>query len=108
MVAFPACGLCAYDYIYGLKGLEYGTDEYTEKRAQIHTKVAARLKWMSTHCGGIYFKAGQYIGTLERMMPKEYTDALKSLQDKGAEVPYSKIKVVYEHDKKCKIEDVFS
>jgi aarF domain-containing kinase len=63
---------------------------------------------LSTHCGGIYFKAGQYIGTLERMMPKEYTDALKVLQDRGAELPFDKVKVVYEHDLKQKIGDVFS
>ena len=78
-IAFPLVGLCVYDYQSGLKGLEYNTEEYIEKRAQIHVRVANRLKYMSTNCGGIYFKAGQYIGTLERMMPKEYTDALKGL-----------------------------
>ena len=63
---------------------------------------------MSNHCGGIYFKAGQYIRTMDRMAPKEYIDALKGLQDKGAEVPFEKVKIVYEHDLGCKIEDVFS
>lgn len=58
---------------------------------------------MATHCGGIYFKAGQYLGTLERIAPKEYTDALKGLQDKGAELPFDKIKIVYENDHGCKI-----
>lgn len=42
------------------------------------------------------------------MMPKEYTDILKALQDKGNNVAFSKIKVVYEHDLKTKIENVFS
>lgn len=63
---------------------------------------------MSNTCGGIYFKAGQYIGTLERMAPKEYVEALKSLQDRGAELPFEKVKIVYEHDIGCKIEDMFS
>jgi aarF domain-containing kinase len=72
-------GNCFYDYMYGLKGLEYGTDEYIEQRSEIHKKVALRIKYMSHNCGGIYFKAGQYIGTLEKMMPKEYTDQLKLL-----------------------------
>lgn len=92
----------------GLKGLEYNTPEYIEKRSDIHKQVGARLKYMATHCGGIYFKAGQYIGTLERMMPKEYIDELKTLQDKGCEVSWDRIKVVYEHDLGCKVEDVFS
>ena len=63
---------------------------------------------MSNRCGGIYFKAGQYIGTLERMMPKEYTDALKVLQDRGPVLPLESVKVVYEHDLQCKIDEVFS
>ena len=43
---------------------------------------------MSNHCGGIYFKAGQYMSTLERMFPKEYTEVLKSLQDKAECFPF--------------------
>lgn len=78
-IAFPLVGLCVYDYQTGLKGLEYNSDEYIAKRSEIHVKVAQRLKYMSTNCGGIYFKAGQYIGTLERMMPQEYIDALRGL-----------------------------
>jgi aarF domain-containing kinase len=78
-IAFPLVGRSFYNYVYGLKGLEYGTDEYIEKRSEIHKMVATRIKYMSHNCGGIYFKAGQYIGTLERLMPKEYTDELKSL-----------------------------
>jgi predicted unusual protein kinase regulating ubiquinone biosynthesis (AarF/ABC1/UbiB family) len=33
---------------------------------------------------------------------------LKVLQDRGPQLPYEKIKIVYENDFKCKIEDVFS
>ena len=42
------------------------------------------------------------------MAPKEYIDKLKLLQDKGAEVPFENVKVVYEHDLGCKIEEMFS
>ena len=107
-IAFPLVTYSVYDYINGLKGLEYGTDEYKSKQREIHKIVAARLFYMSNKCGGIYFKAGQYIGTLDRMAPKEYIDKLKLLQDKGAEVPFENVKVVYEHDLGCKIEEMFS
>jgi len=107
-VAFPIVAYCCYDYIYGLKGLEYGTEEYRTKQKEIHKVVAGRLFYMSNHCGGIYFKAGQYLGTLERLAPKEYTETLKTLQERGAELPFEQVKVVYEHDMGCKIEDAFS
>jgi aarF domain-containing kinase len=107
-IAFPLVGYSVYEYMTQLKGFEYGTDEYKERRSEIHVRVAKRLKYMSMNCGGIYFKAGQYLGTLERMVPKEYTNELKSLQEQGAELPFDLIKVVYEHDHDCKLDDVFS
>jgi predicted unusual protein kinase regulating ubiquinone biosynthesis (AarF/ABC1/UbiB family) len=70
--------------------------------------VAERILYLSRTSGGIYFKAGQYIGTLERIAPKEYVEVLKVLQDRGPQLPYEQIKIVYEDDFKCKIEDVFS
>ena len=57
-IAFPLVGFCVYDYIHGLKGLEYASDEYRSKQREIHKVVAARLFYMSNRCGGIYFKAG--------------------------------------------------
>lgn len=71
-----------YDYISNLRGLPYPSDEYVKMREevryhsiiihQINTRVARRILYLSTSSGGIYFKAGQYIGTLERIAPKEY------------------------------------
>lgn len=63
---------------------------------------------MSMNCGGVYFKAGQYFGTLEHILPKEYIEVLSALQDQGAELPFKKIKVVYESDHQCRIDQVFS
>lgn len=53
-------------------------------------------------------KAGQYFGSLDRMVPKEYTQELKKLQDKVEQVPLSKIKVSFEADNRMKLEDKFS
>ena len=41
-------------------------------------------------------------------MPKEYVNILRSLQDKGAEIPFNEIKIVFEHDLGKPISDVFS
>ena len=69
--------------------------------------MAKRILYLSTSSGGIYFKAGQYIGTLEKIAPKEYVEVLKVLQDKAPSLPYDTIKIVFENDFGCKIEDVF-
>lgn len=79
MVAFPMVGLCVYDYISSLKGLEYPKQEYLDARKECHVRTADRIHYLATQCGGIYFKAGQYLGTLERIVPKEYTAKLRCL-----------------------------
>lgn len=86
------------DYMYGLKGLRPGTDEYHDKRSEIHHRVAQRMLKLSLMSRGVYFKAGQYIGNLERIMPKEYTDVLKVLQDNAPQLPWAQIKVVLDYD----------
>lgn len=63
-------GFSAADYIYGLKGLDDESDEYVEKRAVIHKRTAERVLWLSKKNRGIYLKFGQYMGNLERMIPK--------------------------------------
>eukprot|EP00347_Sterkiella_histriomuscorum_P003302 403364806 len=106
--AGPIVGYSVYDYIKNLRGVPYPSEEYIKIREEVNTRVAKRLLYLSTSSGGIYLKAGQYIGTLERIAPKEYIEVLKVLQDKGPALPYEKIKIVYENDMGCKIEDVFS
>ena len=76
-IAFPMVGSCVYDYISTLKSLEYPTDEYLKARKGCHERSAEKILYLATHCGGIYFKAGQYLGTLERIVPKEYSAKLR-------------------------------
>ena len=82
LVAVPTLAWCVYDYSRSLKGLTYPSEEYKEARSKCHERSAAKVLWLSQHCGGIYLKAGQYFGSLDRMVPKEYTQELKKLQDK--------------------------
>jgi aarF domain-containing kinase len=43
---------------------------------------------------GIYLKLGQYLGNLEKVMPKEFTEVLSILQDSAPILPFEEIKVV--------------
>ena len=80
-IAFPLVGSCVYDYITTLRPLTYPEKEYLEARKGCHERSAEKVLYLATKCGGIYFKAGQYLGTLERIVPKEYTSRLRQLQD---------------------------
>ena len=100
-------GLCVRDYISSLKGLEYPSQAYVDARSECHKRSAKRILFLANHCGGVYFKAGQYIGTLEKIAPKEYCDELKRLQDQADQRPFDVIKVSYDNDHGYPIENDF-
>lgn len=102
--AFSRIGL---DYVYGLRGYDSSTDEYYEKRKEIHTRSAKRILSLSIRNKGIYLKFGQYIGNLERIAPKEYTEVLKVLQDSGPQVDFKEIDAVISTDFKRPIKEIF-
>ena len=103
-VTFTTIGV---DYSYNLRNLDYGTDEYYDRRREIHTRCAKRILSLSTRNKGIYLKFGQYIGNLERIAPKEYTDVLKVLQDSGPQVDFSAVDTVFRADFGKPIKEVF-
>lgn len=105
--AFVSFGLIGLDYTYNLRGIEFGSDEYFEKRKEIHTRCANRILSLSVKNKGIYLKFGQYIGNLERIAPKEYTDVLKVLQDSGPQVPFEAIDTVFKADFGKSVDEVF-
>ena len=104
----PIISFWILDYIVTLHGLEYGTYEYFQTQAQLNRRVANRLLNLFVKNRGIYIKAGQYIGSLDSIAPKEYVEVFRVLQDEGPSVSYKDIKIVVEHDLQWKIEDIFS
>ena len=95
------------DYTWGLRGIEFPSDEYYEKRREIHTRCAKRILRLSVANKGIYLKFGQYIGNLERIAPKEYTEVLKVLQDSGPQVDFNSVNTVFKADFGQDIHDIF-
>jgi len=51
-------------------------------------------------------KAGQYLGNLEKVMPHEFTDVLKVLQDSGPYIPFEEARIVVDYDL-GKLEDIY-
>jgi aarF domain-containing kinase len=98
VIAAKILAMSVLDYKYSLRALDSTSDEYFAKRAEVNTRVANRILSLSIRTRGIYFKAGQYLGNLDRIMPKEFTDVLCVLQDSAPPLPYETIKTVIDHD----------
>ena len=86
------------DYMYSLRGMEYDSEEYHKARSSAHTRTANKIYRLSVRNRGIYFKVGQYIGNLERIIPHEFTDTLKVLQDSAPPLAYPHIRIVLDTD----------
>lgn len=87
-----------YDYHEQLKEFQYNSEEYHKKRSQIHSRVAHRILEISKENKGIYLKLGQYIGNLQKVVPWEFTEVLKVLQDSAPQIPFEEIKTTFEAD----------
>ena len=74
---------------------------------QVHTMVAKRILELSETNKGIYLKLGQYLGNLDRVVPWQFVEVLKVLQDSGPSIPYEEIKIVIEQDLKMKPKQIF-
>lgn len=70
------------DYKWNLRGLDDDGEEYAEVISQIHQRAARRLLEGCLGNGGLYIKFGQGLVSMSHVIPKEYTETLRALQDK--------------------------
>lgn len=98
IVAARILATSVIDYKYSLKGLDYTSEKYHTVRSEVHYRVAKRILSLSVRSRGIYFKAGQYLGNLDRIMPKEFTEILCVLQDSAPPLDFEVIKTVIQND----------
>ena len=98
VVAGRILAASVFDYTYSLRNLEYTSEAYHAKRSEVHYRVAKRILALSVRSRGIYFKAGQYLGNLDRIMPREFTEILCVLQDSAPPLDSKTIRTVIETD----------
>lgn len=65
-----------------MSGLDESVDNYTVMMSRIHQRAAYRILNACLANGGTYIKLGQGLVSLNHILPKEYVDTLKVLQDK--------------------------
>ena len=76
-----------------LFGLEKDSPPFVEARASLHERAAARLLRLCERNGGLYTKAGQFIGTASGM-PAPFQRELSKLQDSATPLPFEDVRCV--------------
>lgn len=97
----------SYDYKKSLWGVEQSSAEYSQIKSQVHLRSALHLRDVCCVNGGAYIKVGQYIGSLDYLLPPEYVQTMKVLHDDAPKSPLCDIKNVLEEELNCKLEKVF-
>lgn len=58
------------------------SEEYITRLKEVHQRAADRILAACLKNGGLYIKLGQGLVSMNHILPKEYLDTLKVLQDK--------------------------
>ncbi|XP_056846943.1 uncharacterized protein LOC108833486 [Raphanus sativus] len=91
--AIYAITLTVADYKYSLRRVTSDSDEYIQRLTEVHSRSAKRILKLCESNKGFYVKAGQFVATL-KLVPKEYSLALSSLQDQAVPCNFQDIKHV--------------
>ena len=74
---------------------------------QVHLRSALRLRDLCCINGGAYIKVGQYIGTLDYLLPLEYVQTMKVLHSDAPQSPLSDIYTVIVEELGFPVEQLF-
>ncbi|KAI9094334.1 ABC1 family-domain-containing protein [Phlyctochytrium arcticum] len=86
---------------------DIGQERYDETKNACHKRSAERLLELCKANQGIYIKLGQHIAAMVFLLPPEYTETMKPLQDRCPPTPLKDIEQLFQTDLNCKISDVF-
>lgn len=72
----------SFDYFFSMLGLNESHENYQCMMSRIHKRAADRILTACLNNGGSYIKLGQGLVSMNHILPKEYVETLKALQDK--------------------------
>ncbi|KAI9561696.1 hypothetical protein GHT06_012656 [Daphnia sinensis] len=70
------------DYWWSLRNIDEDSIQYQQELKKTHQRTADRILAGCLSNGGLYIKLGQGLVSMNHILPKEYLDTLKVLQDK--------------------------
>ncbi|KAK8377642.1 hypothetical protein O3P69_013946 [Scylla paramamosain] len=86
------------DYKWATYGLDEDSDEYEEALSKAHLRSASRILDGCLKNGGLYVKLGQGLVSLNHILPKEYLETLKALQDRCLNRRWDEIGLLFQED----------
>jgi aarF domain-containing kinase len=106
--ALSAASLIALDYTYSVpKHDPTDSDRYTEALHKTHLRCAKRLLHVFQANGGVYIKIGQHLAALEYLLPIEYCDTMKVLQNEAPQTAIEDVRQLFRMELKQDLNEVF-
>lgn len=90
--------MISLDYKWSTYGMDETSDEYMDALRGAHQRSAERILKGCLQNGGLYVKLGQGLVSMNHVLPKEYVDTLKALQDQCLNRRYDEIGLLFKED----------
>ncbi|CAF4461997.1 unnamed protein product, partial [Rotaria socialis] len=100
--------LIAVDYKYHFWTIPDTSPEYDSKLKECHTRAAERIAQGCIENGGLYVKMGQGMVSADHILPREYTDGLRLLQDRALRRQRNEVSQLIDEEFGCEVSDLFS
>lgn len=100
--------LVGLDYKYGAAAkLPPGSEEQLRAKSATHQRAADRLLGVCLLHGGLYIKLGQFVASMNHVLPSEYPTTLAACQDRANAVPFDDIRAVVERELGRPLDEAF-
>ncbi|XP_050074324.1 uncharacterized aarF domain-containing protein kinase 5 [Anopheles maculipalpis] len=96
------------DYAWSLYGLQEGDGRYETVLPEIHLRSAKKLLDGCLANGGLYIKIGQGVAAINHIIPKEYVDTLRQLEDRCLARQPGEVRSLFIEDFGCPPEELFA
>ncbi|XP_055989698.1 aarF domain-containing protein kinase 1 [Sorex fumeus] len=105
--AVATTAVISYDYLTSLRSVPYGSEEYEQLRSQVHLRSARRLRELCCANRGTFIKVGQHLGSLDYLLPEEYTSTLRVLHSQAPQSSLREVCQVIREELGKEIHDLF-
>ncbi|XP_037798397.1 uncharacterized aarF domain-containing protein kinase 5-like isoform X6 [Penaeus monodon] len=100
--------IISVDYKWSTYGLDEDSDLYSSALSAAHQRSAERILDGCLKNGGLYVKLGQGLVSMNHILPKEYLETLKALQDRCLNRRWDEIGTLFQEDFGCSHKEIFS
>ncbi|XP_015746701.1 uncharacterized aarF domain-containing protein kinase 5 isoform X2 [Python bivittatus] len=90
-----------------LRGLDENSPEYAAAVSRCHQRSAESIVFGATQNGGLYIKLGQGLCALNHLLPQEYIDTLRILEDQALRRGYTEVDDLFLEDFNAKANQLF-